>query len=200
MADDTPREFSFAHAPKVQPQIWTIREGHVMRRGGAHALKLADIRSAHWDEVSYRGTRSAWLTLKSPNQALKIECAEAGESRSEFLALVYAISEGLQAVNPNLLIGVDTGGPWRWAAFGMSVILAGLGVFGLYDEVLAAADTVNYGLAILISAGVGVAAYFAWYLSPWRPRTSLSPRAFGDMLREAYGAAMPGPQDDAAER
>lgn len=129
------QEFSFKPAPVRKAQTWAIKDDHLMRRGGASALNLAEVTSASWNTVTYRGTRSAWLHLESGEQTTKIEYTDTGGARDEFFGLIVAVARELSRVNPQLEIKHGFSAPWRTALFilglggtllGMFLVFAGL--------------------------------------------------------------------------
>ncbi|MEM7329790.1 MAG: hypothetical protein AAF437_13690 [Pseudomonadota bacterium] len=126
------REYSFKPAPVRKTQTWTIKDGHLMRRGATAALKLADVTEASWNTVTYRGTRSAWLHLTSAAGVTKIEYTDTGGARDEFFALIIAISQCLGQVNPGLEIKHGYSAPWRMALFILGIAGSLLGVFLVY--------------------------------------------------------------------
>lgn len=126
------REYSFKPAPVRKPQTWTIKDNHLMRRGGASALNLADITSASWNTVTYRGTRSAWLHLTSGANTTKVEYTDSGGARDEFFALIVAIAQALTQVNPQLEIRHGYSAPWRTALFVLGIMGTLLGIVLVY--------------------------------------------------------------------
>lgn len=196
MAETLPREYSFSHAPGAQAQLWMIREGHLLKRGGARALNLAQVQSAEWTDVTYRGTQSLWLRLRTDAETVTIACSDTGEARADFLDLIGAVSDTLSTLNPDLKIAIDMAGPWRAAVFGLCVILGGLGIYGLYDVGVTNSDTKPYGLLVWISVGILVAVYFAFSFSPWRSAQHLLPAGLSALLRDTYGASVTPPQKD----
>ncbi|MEM7640688.1 MAG: hypothetical protein AAF269_16655 [Pseudomonadota bacterium] len=126
------REYSFKPAPVRKTQTWAIKDDHLMRRGGANALNLADVTGASWNTVTYRGTRSAWLHLTSETGVTKIEYTDTGGAREEFFALIIAVAQGLERVNPGLQIKHGYSAPWRTALFILGIAGSLLGIFLVY--------------------------------------------------------------------
>ncbi len=124
------QEFSFKPAPVRRSQTWAVKDDHLIRRGGATALRLADIVSASWNTVAYRGTRSAWLHLTAGDETTKIEFTDSGGARDEFFGLIVAIAQALKRVNPELEIRHGYSAPWRTALFALGIVgtLLGLGL------------------------------------------------------------------------
>ncbi|MEO1552639.1 MAG: hypothetical protein AAFR82_01800 [Pseudomonadota bacterium] len=126
------REYSFKPAPVRKTQTWAIKDDHLMRRGGASALNLADVTKASWNTVSYRGTRSAWLHLTTDSGVTKIEYTDSGGARDEFFALIIAVANALAQTNPDLQIKHGFSAPWRMALFILGVAGSLLGIFLVY--------------------------------------------------------------------
>ncbi len=126
------REYSFKPAPVRKTQTWAIKDGHLMRRGGAAALNLADVTEASWNTVTYRGTRSAWLHLTTETGTTKIEYTDTGGARDEFFGLVVAIADTLKSANPGLEIKHGYSAPWRMALFLLGIAGSLLGLFFVY--------------------------------------------------------------------
>jgi hypothetical protein len=123
------QEFSFKPAPVRKTQTWAVKDGHLMRRGAPNALKLANVTSASWNTVSYRGTRSAWLHLNTDDATTKIEYTDHGGSRDAFVGLIQAVSASLKEVNPDLEIKYGYSPPWRTALFVLGLAGTVLGLF-----------------------------------------------------------------------
>lgn len=126
------QEYSFKPAPVRKTQVWAIKDGHLIRRGGASALKLADVTSANWNSVSYRATRSVWLNLSTDTDTTRIEFTDNGGARDEFFALITAISTTLSQVNPELQIAHGYSAPWRTALFIIGLAGSALGLFLIF--------------------------------------------------------------------
>ena len=126
------REYSFKPAPVRKTQTWAIKDDHLMRRGGANALSLADVIDASWNTVTYRGTRSAWLHLTTEAGVTKIEYTDTGGARDEFFDLIIAVAQVLKRVNPDLQIKHGYSAPWRTAFFILGIAGSLLGIFLVY--------------------------------------------------------------------
>ena len=126
------REYTFKPAAVRKAQTWAIKDDHLMRRGGATALDLAAVTSASWQTVTYRGTRSAWLHLTSPDGVTKLECTDHGGGRDEFLNLISAVALTLARVRPDLEIAHGYSAPWRIALFVLGIAGTLLGLFFVY--------------------------------------------------------------------
>ena len=130
------REYSFKPAALRPAQVWTVRDGHLLRRGGAAAIELSAINKAVWNTFTYRGTRSQWLHLSGPQGVTKLECNMlGGADAAAYQALVIAVAQTLGRVNPNLKIRVGGGEAYRWslfligltgALFGAAILISGL--------------------------------------------------------------------------
>ncbi len=178
-------EYSFKPALLGAAQVWTIKDGHVLRRGGTRAVDLSKIQSATWGDMAVRGTRSAWLYLKGDGEPLKIVCNDSGggNDRAVFLDFVAAISDELNAQNTGAEIRIDGG-----AGFSMAMFV--IGVFGLLGGlffVLAGAmDWVKRGHILAIVgglAGAGFMGWLAWSYAPWRQVAQVSAKELGDLVR-----------------
>ncbi|MEM7458742.1 MAG: hypothetical protein AAF331_04685 [Pseudomonadota bacterium] len=126
------REYSFKPAPVRKSQTWALKDDHLMRRGGASALNLADVTDASWNTVTYRGTRSAWFHLTSESGVTKIEYTDSGGARDEFFGLIIAVAQGLERVNPGQQIKHGYSAPWRTALFILGIAGSLLGIFLVY--------------------------------------------------------------------
>jgi len=187
------QEYSFKPAPVRKSQTWAIKDDHLIRRGGANALSLAEITSASWNTVAYRGTRSAWLHLTSGTETTKIEFTDSGGARDEFFGLIVAVAQGLARVNPQLEIRHGYSAPWRTALFVLGTVgtLLGLGL-------------VYVGLTNMTGKGgveatiAGAALVILLLPVAWSCRPNLKAQTFGadglitevELLR---GASMPDP-------
>lgn len=166
-------EFEFRPEPAVRSYIWTVRDGHVMRRGGS-AMRLSEVKRANWIDISYRGTRSAWLELSDGRNTMKIACTDQGQGsdRISFLRLVMAVMRVLDTDAPELLISTDGNGVIERALFGLSCLGLGLG---------AALIGFNFGSLIQSVPGLSgillllVSAIVAMKYQPWRPKNAVSP-------------------------
>jgi len=166
------REFSFRAGPGLAVRSWAIRQGHLMRKGASQALKLTTVSKARWQDVSYRGTQSAWLILYTPTETLRLECSEGGESRTIFLELVREISLELARLKPGFTVSLDTSDPARRALFILSACLCLTGLVIAVSALIGAlseARTIWLGLSALLSVSTGALA--------WRYRPSLSGQA-----------------------
>ncbi len=192
-------EYTFKPAPVRKEQTWAIKDGHLMRRGGAAALDLASVISASWNTVSYRGTRSAWLHLKSDQGVTKIECNDQGGGRDAFFALVHAVLLELDRLQPDLGIAKGYSAPWRIALFVLGVAGTLLGLFLIFVGVT---DLTGRGS---IEAGIaGLAMVVLLFPVAWTCRPNLKAQTYParEMAREIAslsGAPMPDPQDDPGE-
>jgi hypothetical protein len=176
-------EFAFRPAPMRPEYVWAVKEGHVMRRGGP-VLKLGDVTSAQWGDVSYRGTRSAWLDLQSGSDQIRLECSDAGLSRdrAHFIDLILAVLAELDRHHQDLGIRYDSGGPFSRALFVLGVVLTlvggGLAYAGLRDL------STLPGWALLgVGAGlIGGCSLLAWIHRPWRPSAVARPAELRTLL------------------
>ncbi|CAN0262854.1 unnamed protein product, partial [Chrysoparadoxa australica] len=118
---DAPIEFIFKPVLLGAPHVWTVQDGHVMRRGGKRALDLTKVTSITWGDMAVRGTLTAWIHLKGVGEPVKISCNESGtgNDRSEFLKLVGAICEALEGQDRAIPVRIDGG---AWVSMAMFVI------------------------------------------------------------------------------
>lgn len=186
------REYSFKPAPVRKTQTWAIKDDHLIRRGAASALKLADLTAASWNTVTYRGTRSAWLHLVSETGVTKIECTDSGGGRDDFFALIIAVAQALKRVNPELEIKFGYSAPWRTALFVLGILGTLLGAFFIY-----------IGLSNMTGKGgveatiAGVAMMILLLPVAWTCRPNLRAETFGaDGLIEAIVALGGAPVND----
>lgn len=164
-----------------------------MRRGGAKALNLAEVTSASWNTVAYRGTRSAWLHLTSGTETTKIEFTDSGGARDEFFALIVAIAQALAQLNPRLEIKHGYSAPWRTALFVFGIIGTLMGVILVY-----AGLTNMTGKGGVEATIAGAAMIILLLPVGWSCRPNLKAQTFGadgliaeiELLR---GAPMPDP-------
>lgn len=154
-----------------------IRDGHLLKRGADQALNLSEVTSAAWGDMTYRGTRNAWLHLTGPDGVIKIECNDAGfgPDRHVFLELCHRVCEVLSERCPDLPIRQGGGHALRWSMFLIGILAALVGIFffwaGVSGNVRQAEVTV-----ILLGAFMMIAfGYVAWVFAPWQPVKSLSP-------------------------
>lgn len=193
------REFTFKPALVRKQQVWAIKEDHLMRRGAAQALKLADVTSASWNSVSYRGTRSAWLHLTAGDQTTKIECTDSGGGRGEFLALIHAVARVLERVNPDLPIRYGYAAPWRMALF----ILALLGsLFGLFFVFAGLTDMTGKGAVQATIAGAAMCILLvpvAWSCRPDVKGTTGGPASLAALIESLGGSSVQDPDRDSGE-
>lgn len=166
-------EFEFRPEPAVRRYIWTVRDGHVMRRGGS-AMRLSEVKRASWIDMSYRGTRSAWLELSNGRDTMKIACTDQGQGpdRIAFLRLIMAVMRGLDDDAPGLLITTDGNGVVERALFGLSclgMILGGV-LIGSNLELLVQGIPGLSGMFLLV-----VSAFAVLRFQPWRPKNAASP-------------------------
>lgn len=187
------QEYSFKPAPVRKTQVWAIKDDHLMRRGGARALNLADVTSASWNTVAYRGTRSAWLHLTSQTETTKIEYTDSGGARDEFFALIVAVAQELKRVSPNLEIRHGYSAPWRTAMFVFGAVGTILGLILIF-----AGLTNMTGKGGVEAAIAGAAMTILLLPVAWSCRPNLKAQTFGadgliaeiELLR---GAPMPDP-------
>ena len=184
------REYTFKPAPLRKAESWAIKDGHLMRRGGAAALELSAVSGATWGEVSYRGTRNTWLNLTGPNGVYKLECNDFGDGRAEFLRLLGDVVSELEVTNPTLQVKIGYVGAARMAMFIIGVVgmLAGL-VFlwaGISGNVKR-----NEGLAIVFGLGfIVLMAPLAWGSRPWGQARYISLGDLGVLIAEAKRSPM----------
>lgn len=187
------REYTFKPAPVRKTQTWAIKDDHLMRRGAAQALKLADVTSARWNSVTYRGTRSAWLHLQSGKDTLKIEHTDGGGARAEFLALIHAVAASLARVNPSLAIKYDYSAPWRIALFVLGLAGTLFGLFLVYIGLTgrgAMEATVAGGAISLLLFPV------AWTCRPNLKSATGDPASLIALIEGLGGTSMPDPEPD----
>lgn len=187
------REYTFKPAPVRKAQTWAIKDHHVMRRGGAAALDLASVTSVSWNTVTYRGTRSAWLHLKSDAGVTKIECTDQGGGRDAFLALVSATALELARVQPDLEIQHGYSAPWRIALFVLGIAGTLIGFFLVF-----AGLTNMTGKGSVQATIAGLALVILMFPVAWTCRPNFKARTFPseELAREVAslgGPAMPDP-------
>lgn len=179
------QEFTFKPAVLGAEQVWTIKDGHVMRRGGKQAFDLSTLKSATWGDMTVRGTRSAWLHLQGGSETFKIVCNESGGGRDRraFLGLVAAICDDLDTQNRGVPIRLDGGAGFSTAMF----VIGALGMLGgLFFAVAGALDWVKRGNALAIGGGLAAAAglgYMAWTYAPWRQVVTATPSDLAKVVR-----------------
>jgi len=193
------REFTFKPAPVRKAQTWAIKDDHLMRRGGATALSLAAVTSASWNTVSYRGTRSAWLHLKSEHGVTKIECNDQGGGRDEFFALVQAVLADLSRLQPDLEIEHGYSAPWRMALFILGIVGTLMGCFLIYVGI-----TDMTGRGSVEASIAGLALVILMFPVAWTCRPNLKARTVPplDLAREIAllgGAPVSDPERDSGE-
>ena len=193
------REFTFKPAPVRKAQTWAIKDDHLMRRGGDKALPLAAVTSASWNTVSYRGTRSAWLHLKSEQGVTKIECNDQGSGREDFLALISAIAADLARLQPDLEIEHGYSAPWRIALFVLGLAGSLIGAFLAY-----AGLTNMTGKGSVEASIAGLALLILLVPVAWTCRPNLKARTFPpmDLAREVEllgGPPMPDPEHNSRD-
>ena len=160
------REFSFKPAPVRKTQTWAIKDDHLMRRGGSSALKLADVRDASWNTVTYRGTRSAWLHLTTDDGVSKIEYTDTGGARDEFFGLIIAVAETLKRVNPSLEIKHGYSAPWRTALLILGILGSLVGLFLVYAGLTNMTGKGGIEATIAVAAMVILLVPVAWSCRP----------------------------------
>jgi len=193
------QEYSFKPAPVRKTQVWAIKDDHLIRRGGDSALKLSDVRSASWNTVSYRGTRSAWLHLNTDDETTKIEFTDNGGARDQFFGLINALSTTLSRVNPELQIAHGYSPPWRTALFAIGIAGTVLGGFLIF-----AGLTNMTGKGAVQATIAGAAMTLLMLPVAWSCRPNLNAATFGpDGLRAEIagfgGAPMLDPDRGAGE-
>ena len=193
------REFTFKPAPVRKEQTWAIKDGHLMRRGGAQALNLAEIRDASWNTVSYRGTRSAWLHLKSENGVTKIECNDQGGGRDDFFALVLAVLSELERLQPDLKIKHGYSAPWRMALFILGVAATLLGFFLIYAGITNMTGRGSVEASIAGLALVILMVPVAWSCRPNLKAQTYSATEMAAEIALLSGAPVPNPEHDPGE-
>ncbi|NQY95590.1 MAG: hypothetical protein HRT82_00390 [Henriciella sp.] len=182
------REYTFKPAPVRKAQTWAIKDDHLMRRGGAEALSLAAVTSASWNTVTYRGTRSAWLHLKSEQGVIKIECNDHGGGRDEFFALIQAVLADLARLQPDLEIEHGYSAPWRLALFILGIAGTLMGGFLIYVGI-----TDMTGRGSVEASIAGLALVILMFPVAWTCRPNVKARTVPplDLAREiaSYGGA-----------
>ncbi len=193
------REYTFKPAPVRKEQTWAIKDGHLMRRGGAQALDLASVVSASWNTVTYRGTRSAWLHLNADEGVTKIECNDHGGGRDEFFALVQAVLSELERLRPDLEIAQGYSAPWRIALFVLGVAGTLLGLFLIFVGIT---DMTGRGS---VEAGIGGLALVillfpvAWSCRPNIKAQTSPPHELAREIALLSGVPVPDPERDPGE-
>ena len=191
------REYSFKPAPVRKTQTWAIKDDHLMRRGGAAALNLADVTAASWNTVTYRGTRSAWLHLTAETGTTKIEYTDTGGARDEFFGLIIAVAQSLARVNPELQIKHGYSAPWRTALFILGIAGSLLGIFLVY-----AGLTNMTGRGGVEATIAGAAMVILLVPVAWSCRPNIKAQTFGadGLVREIValgGSAVEDPENSA---
>ena len=190
------REYTFKPAPVRKEQTWAIKDGHLMRRGGAEALNLAKVTSVSWNTVAYRGTRSAWLHLKSETGTAKIECNDHGGGRDEFFALVEAVLAELTRVQPTLEVEHGYSAPWRMALFGLGIIGTLLGAFLIYVGIT---DMTGRGSVEASIAGLALVVLMfpvAWTCRPNLKARTVPPHELAREIALLGGPSVSDPERD----
>lgn len=190
------REYTFKPAPIRKAQTWAIKDGHLMRRGGAKALSLAAITSASWNTVAYRGTRSAWLHLKSDDGVTKIECNDHGGGREAFLSLISDLALELERIQPGLEIEHGFSAPWRMALFVLGIAGTLIGLILVY-----AGLTNMTGKGSVQATIAGLALVVLMFPVAWTCRPNFKARTYPprDLAREVAllgGPPVPDPEPD----
>lgn len=193
------REYTFKPAPVRKAQTWAIKDGHLMRRGGATALSLAAVTSASWNTVSYRGTRSAWLHLKSDTGVTKLECNDQGGGREAFFALISDVAQEVSRLNPDLEIEHGYSAPWRIALFVLGIAGTLMGLFLVF-----AGLTNMTGKGSVEASIAGLALVILMFPVAWTCRPNLKARSYPaiELAREVAslgGPPVPGPEGNAGE-
>lgn len=193
------REYTFKPAPVRKAQTWAIKDGHLMRRGGAQALNLGAVTSASWNTVSYRGTRSAWLHLTSEHGVTKLECNDQGGGREDFFSLISDVAQELSRLNPDLEIVHGYSAPWRIALFVLGIAGTLVGLFLVY-----AGLTIMTGKGSIEASIAGLAMVILLVPVAWTCRPNLKAKTYPaiELAREVAslgGPPVPGPQDDPGE-
>ncbi len=193
------REYTFKPAPIRKAQTWAIKDGHLMQRGAEQALDLAAVTFASWNTVTYRGTRSAWLHLKSEQGVTKIECNDQGGGRDDFFALVDAILRELSRVQPDLQIAHGYSAPWRLALFILGILGTLLGLFLIFAGVtnMTGRGSVEAGIAGL--ALVILLFPVAWTCRPNIKAQTVPPLDLAREIASLSGAPVSDPEDDPGE-
>ncbi|MEM8617172.1 MAG: hypothetical protein AAGF20_09585 [Pseudomonadota bacterium] len=193
------REYTFKPALLRKTEIWTIKDGYLMRRGGARAVELSTITSGVWNEVSYRGTRSAWLHLTDPHGKTRLEYNYGSEGRDDFLGLLRALSEALVLRAPSIKIKIGYGSAIAWSMF----LFGCLGVlFGVFMVAAGAMGMTNQNDLFAIGFGIGFIALtgsIAYYNQPWHSGKQITPAEFSAILIALGAPAVAPPEDDPTE-
>jgi hypothetical protein len=193
------REYTFKPAPVRKEQTWAIKDGHLMRRGGAEALSLGAVTSASWNTVAYRGTRSAWLHLKSGGTITKIECNDHGGGRDQFFALVQAVLAELARLQPDFEIEHGYSAPWRTALFVLGILGTLLGFFLIYFGVT---DMTGRGSVEASIAGLALVVLMfpvAWTCRPNLKARTVPPQELAREIALLGGPPVTDPQRDSGE-
>lgn len=170
------REYSFKPALLAKEQVWTIKDGHLLKRGGENALKLAELTGATWGNFAYRGTQSEWLYLQRPDDVTKLACnMMEGPELASFRSLVAAIAHELETVNPQLPVKTGGGTAFQWSLFLIGLFGGLFGLFFVYAGVMGLVKR-SEGFAILFGLLMaGSLLYMAWSFAPWRTGTTVTP-------------------------
>lgn len=193
------REYTFKPAPVRKAQTWAIKDDHLMRRGGAEALNLAVVTSASWNTVTYRGTRSAWLHLKSDQGVTKIECNDHGGGRDEFFALIQAVLADLARLQPDLEIEHGYSAPWRLALFILGIAGTLIGAFLIYVGIT---DMTGRGSVEASIAGLALVILMfpvAWTCRPNVKARTVPPLVLAREIASYGGAPMADPERDSGD-
>ncbi|MEL8055530.1 MAG: hypothetical protein AAGK66_05200 [Pseudomonadota bacterium] len=192
------REYTFKPAIIRPEATWMVRDGHLLKRGAERALKLSEVTSAAWGDMTYRGTRNAWLHLTGPDGVVKIECNDTGvgDDRHTFLKLCEKVCGVLVEECPDLPIRQGGGRAFQWSMFILGAMAAGVGLLFLWAA-LSGTVRQNEMTLILIGAFMAVAfGFVAWMFAPWQPAQTLTPREMALYL-SGMTAPVDRPEDDA---
>ncbi len=173
------QEYAFKPAALVREQVWTIKDGHLLKRGADKAVKLSELTGATWGSFAYRGTQSEWLHLKGPSGETKLTCnMVGGPDQATYRSLLEALARELEEANPNLPIKAGGGQAYQIAMFIIGLLGAIGGVVFFIAGALGWAKRSEVMLMIL-GAGMAFAlGSLAWTNAPWRGAKIITPAAF----------------------
>jgi hypothetical protein len=163
--------------------VWAVRQGHVMRRGG-QAFNLAGVDAASWGDVSYRGTRSAWLDLQAGSQKLRLECSEGGlsQDRGQFIGLVIAVLDELDQRSPRLGVRYDQAGVYGRAMFILGLLLGLVGAICVYAGLADFGSARAWGVFAVGAGAIAGCSVLTWTHRPWRPSGMARPAELKALL------------------
>jgi hypothetical protein len=177
------QEYAFKPSALTREQVWTIKDGHLLKRGGDKAVKLSDLKGATYGSFAYRGTQSEWLHLNGPGGETKLTCnMVGGPDLAAYHGLLRAVAVELSDVNPSLPIKSGGGQAYQVAMFIIGLLGAIAGIVFVLAGALGWAKRSEIMLMI-VGAGMALSlGALAWSNAPWRGATILTPVAFLGVL------------------